>query len=390
MEETTTLLRDEAEQKQETQKVLNPFGEENWNENNSPIEEKVEEKIEEQKEAIIEKKEEEVKVSNWFEDLGFTTADEAKAQVVELKKLKDNPTKEELKFANEQSKFAYDYLVEGKEDELFDLLSKKKQIERLTVGEVTEKNAADIVKLSMQQKYKEFSLEDIEYKFKKQFIVGKEPEQKITEDNDDFADRHNEWEQKVEEAKKDLLIEAKIARPELEKLKQELVLSNIGKGVNAEDQKLQNQKELDEIAKRRDVYLNSLNADYKNFNGFDTVYKSEGVEIPVSFTITDEEKSALKTELETFDVDNFIVTRWFNQDGTPNVKNLMSDVYQLRNRDKINQKLVNEVGVKVLDNYKQSIKKTNVTGAVGASSFNPSDTKSEVSQMADSFFSQNL
>ena len=241
----------------------------------------------------------------------------------------------------------------------------------------------------MKQKYKEFSQEDIDYRFKKQFSVPKEPVQSLSEDDEDFKFRYDEWKEKVEETKKDLLIEAKIARPDLEKLKQELVLPKIGKEVDVEAQKLQSQKEQAKLTKNRDTYLQSLSTDYKNFNGYEATYKSEGVEIPISYKVEEEEKSALKKELETFDVDNFIVTRWFNEDGSPNVKNLMADVYQLRNRDKINQKLVNETGVKVLDNYKQSIKKTSVMGeSSGAQS--SSGVKDERTAMAASFFEQNL
>jgi len=51
-------------------------------------------------------------------NLGFDTWDDAKKQFEELKNLKETAsTKEEIKFANEQSKKLFDLLKEGKEDE---------------------------------------------------------------------------------------------------------------------------------------------------------------------------------------------------------------------------------------------------------------------------------
>jgi hypothetical protein len=374
MSETLTEVRDELTEPKVTE-PNNPFLENNWGENTEPV-------IPEIKEVI----KEEVKPVEWWKDLDFESADEAKLKVTELKKLKETPSPEnkEIEFANENSRKFFDYVKEGKEEDVFNYLSEKRQLDKFVNAEVSETNAGDIVKLAMQQRHKDLTPEEIDYKFNKQFSAGKIPEQKETETDYEFEIRQAEYNERAEDLKKELKIEAKLAKPELEKLKSELILPNIQKEGNTEAANLQNQKDQEEIDKRRDVYLKALSNDFKNFNGYDTSYKSEGVEIPVSYTVTEEEKASLKNELESFDLDGFVLSRWFNEDGSPNVKGLMRDVYLLRNEEKVHQKIANESGAKVLDNYIKNAKNISVTGGNPAQ-FNLSGEKTEVEKMSGFF-----
>lgn len=353
-----------------------PFNEGSWEVNTQQIEEK-------KAEPVIEKKAAEVQ-SEWFKDLGFESADEAKNQVVELRKLKDTMPQEQ-EFANEDSKKFFDYLKAGKEDDVYNFLDQKKKLSRLLIGDVNENTAAEMVKLAMEQKYKDFTPEEINYKFSKQFGIPKEPTQGDLELDEDFETRKNEWKEKVDDIKRDLIIEGKIIKPELEKLNTELVLPNIQKG-NNQSTELQSEEELAEIDKRRDQYLESLNNDFKNFNGFEATYKNEDVEIPVAYTISDEEKGSLRGELENFDVEGFILNRWFKEDGAPNVKGLMEDIYLLRNKEKVFQKIATDTGNKVLENKIKASKNINVTGS--QSTFTPDNSKSEHDKMTEFFFSQ--
>lgn len=387
MEETLTEVRDESTTEQVN--GFDPFKEDSWKpqevetvngQGNEPA--KIKETIPPESTP-----ETQSTPNEWFKEFGFENEEVAKSEVKRLKETP--PTAEEKKFANEQSKLLYDNLIDGKEDEVFNILDQKRKLTKLTSVEINENTAGDIVKLAMQNKYKEFSPEDIDYKFKKQFSIPKEPVQKDTETDDEFVERHAEWKEKSEEIKRDLIIEAKLAKPELEKLKSELVLPNIQKGNEQSEQEQQAQKELQdaELEKRRTRYLSSLSSDYKNFNGFETKYVNEGVEIPVSYTVTDEEKASLKSELESFDLDGFVLKRWFNEDGSPNVKGLMRDIYLLRNEEKIHQKIANETGVKVLDNYIKTAKNISLTGG-NQNQMTLTDAKTENDKMAQFFFSQ--
>ena len=386
--ENQTGVRDESSTQTE-QKANSPFAQDSWSEATveSTTEQSGQEQNQQQETQQQTTEQQQSAPVEWFKEFGFDSEEVAKTEVAELRKLKENPPPaKEIEFANEDSKRLFEYIKDGKEEDVLSLLSQKKQLEKLTKIDITDDTAGDIIKLAMQQKYKDLSPDEIEYKYKKQFSIPKEPVKGELEDDDEFSLKHGEWQERVNEIKKERIIEAKLARPELEKLKSELVLPNIQKEGEQSSQDQQQQKELAqaEIDKRRDLYLKSLSSDYKNFNGFETSYKSEGVDIPVSYSVTEEEKATLKTELETFDVDGFILGRWFNADGSPNVKTLMKDVYLLRNEDKIHQKIANETGAKVLDNYIKNVKNVNVTGGA-QHNMNLNDNKTE-NEKIGSFF----
>jgi hypothetical protein len=384
MEETLSEVQDE-QVIAEKEEIKDPFKQDNWADNLETVEQVKAEETTEQSTTETQTQEEKQEVLDWFKELGFESADEAKAQVTELKKVKETAPKE-IEFANEESKKFFDLLKEGKEDDVYNFLAEKKKLEKYITAEINESNAAEIVKLAMQQKYKDFTPEEIEYRFRKQFSVPKEPIQSLTEDDEDFAVRKAEWQEQVSDNKRDLIIEAKLAKPELEKLKSNLVLPNIQKDAESQVQ-TQAQKELEqaEIDKRRNQYLSSLNSENSLFKGFETSYKNEGGDIPVSYTVTDDERKSLSKELENFDVDGFILSRWFKEDGSPNVKSLMEDVYLLRNKDKIHQKIASETGTKVIDNYIKNAKNVNVTGG-NQTTFSLNQPQAEQDKATQNFF----
>ena len=380
MSDTLNEVRDEL--KADEIKINNPFDDSNWTE--APTEP--------QSEPInttattTESTDEIVDANEYLKrELGFETWESAKSEFEELKKLKETKGKD-FEFANEGSQKFFDYLKEGKEDDVFNFLTEKKRLEKLTSAEINESTAVDIIKLSMQQKYKDLTSDEIDYKFNKMFASPKEPVQTISEDDDEFEVRKGEWQAQVNELKKELIIEAKLSKPELEKLKNELVLPDIKRGNNTTETAL-TQEELDKGTALRTSYLASLDKAQNSFNGFEARYKNADVEIPISFIATDEEKKALKSELENFAVEDFILNRWFDKDGSPNATQLMEDIYLLRNKEKVFQKLTNESGVKVLDNYIQRSKNINVRGNSGQS-FQPNADKTDQQKMAEFFFAQ--
>lgn len=377
----TDTLEKVEEQVQAQPIAADPFNETSWVNTNIP--EKKEDTTIVNEPA---KAEQPLVVNEWFKELGFETADEAKAEVPELKKLKgQQQVVEEQKFANEDSRKFFDYVKNGEEDKVLDFLSNKKRLEKYTTAEINESTAADIVKLAMQQKYKDLTTDEIEYKFRKQFSIPKEPVKGELDDDTEFEEKHNEWKLKADEAKMELLIEAKLAKPELEKLKSELVLPDI-QG-SKQSAAAPSKEDLEKVEKLRTSYLERLTDSMKTFNGFASQYKNEDVDVSAQYTVTDEEKAALKTELETFDVEDFVITRWFNEDGTPNAKQMVEDIYLLRNKEKVFQKLTSETGAKVWDKYAGKAKNISVKGSEPISA-NATDGKVEMDKMAEFFLRQ--
>lgn len=319
-----------------------PIGDENWSETPPTFAAAPEDKPADQKPADQKtdfNPDEFVKTT-----FGFDSVEVAKT---EIEKLKQPKSPEEIKFANDFSKNAFEYLKNGEEDKLFEHLSKKREVKNLSEIEVNEKTAADIVKFDMKQKHQGvLDAEQIEYQFKKLYNTPKEPVQADDELDEDFAQRKGEWNEAVSNVKMQLAIDAKLALPNIKKIQEELILPDIFK--NDSPQPTQ-----EDLQKAREGYLAALESESVNFSGFETAYENKEVGIPelkVPFGVDEKERKELSERLKEFDVDGFVFNRWFPE-GKANIKQLMSDVYLLENRDKILQKIASESGNKAISTF---------------------------------------
>ena len=270
------------------------------------------------------------------ERFGYDTVEQAEQ---EFKKFKEKPAETNFEFKDGVSKTLFDAIKEGKTDDVYNILNQQKRLEKLTSSELTPNLAVDIIKTNIQNKYKDLNQDEVDLLFYDQYFVPLKPEQGYDESDEDYAAKVKTWQSQVDYVDKKLMIEAKVIRPELEKLKSELRLPDI---YGQEKQEAASQEEFESMQQARNVYEKTLESDFNNFKGFDVTVKDEEVEIPISFNVSEEERSALKNELSDFDVDAYFEKRWFNEDGRPNVKQAMSDRYLLENWDKIARKIANE------------------------------------------------
>ena len=150
------------------------------------------------------------------ENFGVESIDEAKSQWQSLQELKTKQA------SPEAQAFTPEAIREAAQ-----ILEKQDRWARLTEGEITKENAADIVKEHMKHRYSGLTTDQVNYKFNKQFGIPKAPVQLVTEDDDEFLIRKNEWNEQVANAEMELIIEANLAKPDLIKAKEELKLPNI-------------------------------------------------------------------------------------------------------------------------------------------------------------------
>jgi hypothetical protein len=267
-------------------------------------------------------------------------------------------TPEEIKFANEQSQKFFDLLKEGKEDDVYTFLDTKRKL-----GGADKMSAQEAIRLQIEMANPHYKPEDVADVFEEKYSIPEKPEQTLDEDDDEFAARETKWKAQVEKISRRIERDAVEARTALAKLNQDLVLPDIPKKQQADPKQVEaQQKELERLDLARQTYLQSLDSDYNSFDGFKAVFKSEDAEIPVSFEVQGDEKVQMKEQLKNFDIEGFAMSRWFHQDGKPNVKQLMEDMYLLNNRDKIFQKLVNDSGQKVLVENKKKASNIDLNG----------------------------
>ena len=273
--------------------------------------------------------------SNQFikERFGYDSVEEAEQ---EFKKLKEQPS---FEFKDDVSKSLFDAIKEGKADDVYEILNQQKRLEKLTSSELTPDLAAEIVKTNIKNKYKDLSADDVELLFYDQHFVPLKPEQGYDESDEDYAGQVKTWQSQADYAERRLMIEAKVIRPELEKLKSEIKLPDI---YNEAGREAESQAEFEMMQEARSIYEKTLDSDFQSFSGFNVSVKDEDVEIPISFNVAEDERLAMKNDLTDFDSDSYFEGRWFTKDGKPNVQQIMADKYLLENREKIFSKIANE------------------------------------------------
>ena len=267
------------------------------------------------------------------EKFGFESVEEAEN---EFKKFKEQPS---FEFKDNVSKTLFDAIREGKADDVYQVLNEQKRLDKLTTAELNPDLAVEIIKENIKNKHKDLNQEEVDLLFFEKFYVPLKPEQSFDDTDEDYAAKLQTWQNQVDYVEKRLMIEAKLSRPELEKYKSDIQLPDIYDEAGKE---AQFQEEYEMMQYARSNYEKTLDSDFKSFNGFNVSVKDEDVEIPISFNVGDDEKIAIKSQLEDFDTDTYFENRWFNKDGRPNVQQIMADKYLLENREKIFSKIANE------------------------------------------------
>jgi hypothetical protein len=269
----------------------------------------------------------------------------AKAEWEALRKLKEQPaqsTAQEIQWANDESKRLFDLLKEGKRDDVREVLNQQWQIERLEKLPIENASqAAEVLKTNLQFKNKNLSPDDIQFMVEETYAKPKRPSQSIDEADEDYQERLSQWEQQVQRIERKMIIDAKLAQNELPSYKSQIVLPDIEKAPEQQSQPNQ-----DELAAKNQQFMENfkraLESNYQNFKGFAVTAKDGDVQLPISYNITPEEQAASKQMLESFNVNEFLDQRWFDQNGNPNITQMQEDLYLLQNRDKILESIANE------------------------------------------------
>lgn len=398
MSETTTNTPQENVQEsvQENVQTFNPFSDSAWSEtpdlaNNVTQQPDQQATTTSSPDTQEEYEEEIVDADEWLKtQFGWDNADAAKEEIERLRSSASSQA--EIEFANEQSAKFFKLLQEGKEDDLYSFLENKKKFDRLSsITDLDTRSAAEIIKLNMQQKYKDLTPAEIEYKFNKQFAVPNKPNQGEMETDDEYQERLQSWEAKAKDIETEMFIEAKLAKPELEKFKNELVLPDIQ--FESESQSYQpTQEELEATEALMNQFKESAKAALSSFDGFSVSVKDEEVEIPLSYAVSDEEKTAVASQLERFADANFdanvvLAERWLKDDGKGgyqlNTNQIIRDLTLLQSDGKMNQKFVNDAASKRLTEYIKKTSNVSVTSQTAQSTFNPSSSKSELDKQIE-------
>jgi len=323
--------------------------------------------------------EEIIDADEWLKNqFGWENEESAREEISQLRKLREEATSDaEIEFANEQSAKFFKMLQEGKEDEIYSFLENKKKFDRLSsITDLDSRSASEIIKLNMQQKYKDLSPSEIEYKFNKQFSVPQKPVQEDLETDEEYQERLQSWETKVKDVETEMFIEAKLAKPELEKFRNELVLPDVE--FENDSQGGLSQEELEAQQKLMSEFRDEALSVLDSFDSFNISVKDEEVEIPLSYSLSDEEKSTIASQIERFTESNFdanvlLADRWLKEDNNGDfyidTNQVIRDLTILQNEGKMNQKFVNDAASKRLAEYIKKTSNVSVNSQTAQSTF---------------------
>lgn len=275
------------------------------------------------------------------EKLGYEDWDSAKAEIEALK-IKPAGVRQEP-ISVEKIKEAYA------------AIDKQERLTQLTEGEVTESNAPDIIKAAMIEKYKGLKPDQVNYKFNKQFALPPEPKQdEANESDEDFANRREQWQAQVSDVKMDMLIEANLARPELEKLKSEIKLPTIAQTDISERPKTPEELALEQ--KEVELFMQNADAAVSKFEGFSVTYKDKDVDVQSSYALSAEEKSSVMEKMKVLAEKNYnsnaiFAERWVNADSSFNFSQIAKDLAILETHDKTSQKFASDAYTKAQVNF---------------------------------------
>lgn len=266
------------------------------------------------------------------EKFGYNNPEDALAEIEQLRALKANPPAPTMVFEDEESEKLFKAWTGGKKAEVYSYLEKANKIDSFLSKEVTEDTAGEIVKLGMQLKYKDLSPAEVEYKFKKQFSLPAKPTQGADEEEADYTSRLSAWKDLAEDKKMELLIEAKLARPDIEAAKSKLVLPEIEQSVD--EGYLQYKKALEENTKLSAEAV----AAYKAFTpkAIETKlnFKDEANKIDFDFQYEPDVENFQKAVDMASDI-NLFWNHFYNQDGTPNREKFLDFLYSGLSKEKM-------------------------------------------------------
>lgn len=389
MSETTQNLQQESSEhvqqasaEQNQQQAFNPFSDSSWvtpsedgninfpsdvtsSQQSTSTEDEYEEEI--------------VEPSEWLKrEFDWESVDAAKQELEELRKLRESSAESEIEFENEESLNLFRLFKEGKQDEVYNYLETRRKLSSLIDGEMNKDSAVEIVKMNMRNNYPDLTKEEIEFQFNRNFGVPSKPVQKDIETDEEYQERLDTWQNQVKEAETELMIEAKLAKPDLQKYRDELVFPDIEDGRNSYEP---TQEELDAQAKFVDYFKDSASEALISFDGFSVSVKDEEVDIPLSYAISQEEKEIVAEQLEQFansgfDANVILAERWLTQDGNINTNQIVKDLALLLSEGKMSQKFVNEAASKRLAEHIRRTSNINVTSRTPQNTFSP-ESKSD-------------
>jgi hypothetical protein len=278
---------------------------------------------------------------NWESVLSEKTGGKYKSWEDLLPKInQEATTPAELTFKDEESKRVFDYLREGKIDDVLQVYNEQRRLSNLDKA-----NDGDVLRIAMEYKHPNLSPEDISEEIGSRYKAEK-PDEPIEDDYIDdeayksekkkYEKDYAKYEKEQKRLDRQLKLDAAAAREQLAGYQKDIILPDINPApaTNQPDPAMQ-EAELAGWKKMRQDYLDSLNKTSAEFKEISFEVNDEGVNFKGSYQIEDGERAALTKDLAEKNVIDDIILPRYDKGGVYDTRQLMEDLYFLNNKDKI-------------------------------------------------------
>lgn len=306
----------------------------------------------------------------------------------ELKRLRETATtKEEIKYANDQSRMFHEAIIAGKDEDVYSFLDKKRKL-----SSVDKLSASEVLKLHIGQTNEHYSKEDITDVYEEKYSLPPKPVKELAESEEEYAEVVAEWQTKVDKVTRRIERDAIAAKQDLAKMNIELVLPDIPKKEVTETKVEPTQEELESNKRYTENFLKSAESSVQKFEGFTASVKDKDVDFPVSYVPSIEEKAFVSKKLNDlaangYNLNSLLADRWVNSDRSINTDQVTKDLLRLYNDEKISQAQVNDAAGKRMDVYFKEKKQINVNETTQNGQFRTeNDGKSEMQKVQDFFW----
>lgn len=295
---------------------------------------------------------------DWGTVLSEKTGGKYKSWDEVLPRINQEPAQQqELTFKDEESKKIFDYLREGKVDDVLQVYNEQRRLANL--DKMSDKDA---LKMMLEYKNPSFTAEDIEEEVETRYQAER-PEEPIEDeyiDDDAFVTAKKQYQKDLAKYEKDqkryerqMKLDGQAAKEYLSTLKKDILLPDINPvQAGPTDEDLQAQREA--AIAERNSYLDSLKKTSAEFKEIPFEVNDEGVNFKGAFQIDDSDRNSLVKDLtEKNVIDDLIMSRYVKEDGY-DTNQLMKDIYVLNNMDKILKSAIKQaIAQTSLDHLKQ-------------------------------------
>jgi hypothetical protein len=264
-----------------------------------------------------------------------------------------------LTFANDDSKKVFEYLSQGKVEDVLHVYNEQRRL-----AELDKISDADAVKLFMEYKNPNFTADDINDEVSTRYQAEKpeKPEEDDYVDEEAYRaaqkqyDRDSaKYEKEQKKLERQLKLDANAAREQLASYKKDIILPDINPAYPApQEDEAAIQQQAEEHRKARAEYLGSLKKSASEFKEIPFEFNDEGVAFKGSFQIEDAERAQLENDLTNKNVVEDILLPRYDKGGVYDTRQLMEDVYFLNNKDKVIQAAIKQaIAQTSLENLKR-------------------------------------